>query len=430
MCDTTVVVTEEGVQWLAKNSDREPGESQVLEHLPARSAPGPKLHATWVTIAEATASFEVVLSRPTWMWGAEMGVNEHGVAIANEAVFTKLPVAPSGLTGMDLVRIALERSRSADAALDLITGLIEKYGQGGRCGFRKKRFRYHNAFVIADRVGAWLLETADKHWAAVRVKGVRTTSNVLTIDEPPDRISKGAMDEAWRRGFWNGNGPFSFRAAFAHRVMSVLSGGEVRRACTQRVLEGGAGHAGIDLARHFEVLRSHNGKDPTEGWRMEAPCAHAGPLPTRASGQTTGSMIVRISRDDLNVWATGTSSPCLSVFKPLRLGEGFTETGPVPSAAQADDESLWWRHERLHRAVLERDYREARAVFEDERCALEAQAIAAKTLAERNAVWNEHRERVLAWRARVESRVRRPADPGVWQRASAWFWRRESRRDG
>jgi hypothetical protein len=430
MCDTTVVVTDGGVQWLAKNSDREPGESQVIEHLPARPAQGPKLRATWVTIDEAAPSFEVVLSRPTWMWGAEMGVNEHGVAIANEAVFTRLPVAATGLTGMDLLRIALERSRTADSALELITGLIERYGQGGRCGYRNKGFRYHNAFVIADRAGAWLLETADKHWAAVRVKGARTTSNVLTIDEQPDRISEGTMDEAWRRGFWSGNGPFSFRKAFAQRAMIVLSGGDVRRACTLRELEGGDALAGLDLARHIEALRSHNGRDPSEGWRMEAPCAHSGPLPTKTAGQTTGSMIARISRGDLNVWATGTSAPCLSVFKPVRLGEGLAETGPAPNAAGSDEASLWWRHERLHRAVLQRGYAEARAVFEDDRRAFEARALAATTVAERNAAWSEHREQVRAWLARVEAMAQRSASPSAWQRASAWFWRRESRRDG
>jgi dipeptidase len=100
------------------------------------------------------------------MWGGEMGANEHGLVIGNEAVFTKLPVAKTGLTGMDLLRLALERTKTAEEALELVVWMIAKHGQGGRCGYRQRNFRYHNAFVFADRESAWILETAGPYWAA------------------------------------------------------------------------------------------------------------------------------------------------------------------------------------------------------------------------------------------------------------------------
>lgn len=58
----------------------------------------------------------MILSRPAWLWGCEMGANEHGVVGGNEAVTTLLAAELGDeprLLGMDLLRLALERGRTA-----------------------------------------------------------------------------------------------------------------------------------------------------------------------------------------------------------------------------------------------------------------------------------------------------------------------------
>ncbi len=110
MCDTIVATkeaTRDGSVIFAKNSDREPNEAQSIEYHPARShKAGEELKVTYLTIPQARQTRAVFISRPFWMWGAEMGANDAGVAIGNEAVFTKLPMRKEKmLLGMDLLRL-------------------------------------------------------------------------------------------------------------------------------------------------------------------------------------------------------------------------------------------------------------------------------------------------------------------------------------
>ena len=58
--------------------------------------------------------------------------------------------------------------------MDVITELLEKYGQGGNCMEDECGFTYHNSFLISDRTEAWILETSGKYWAAERVEGDQT----------------------------------------------------------------------------------------------------------------------------------------------------------------------------------------------------------------------------------------------------------------
>ncbi len=397
MCDTLVALpaaTRDGATWFGKNSDREPTEAQAVEHHEARGGRGHRtVRCTWMELPEAGPTEEVVLSRPAWMWGAEMGVNASGVAIGNEAVFTRVPVAERGLLGMDLVRLALERATSADGALEVICWMLGRYGQGGRAGHRDARFRYHNSFLIADRERAWVLETAGPYWAAERVRDLRTISNRLSIGEAPDLVGPGTVDAGWRLSGRPRGGDFHFANSFAHPWLGPFTGGRARARCSAGALGASRGAIGGETLR--AALRSHAGLAPRDGLTMRQPCAHARWLPTRRAGQTTGSLVARLSTE-ARVWATGTSSPCISVFKPVPLGEGPFDAGPSPAADGEDSSSLFWRHERLHRAVI-RDYDERRAVFERARRDEEARALSATSSRDARDAWARHRELAVEW---------------------------------
>ncbi len=219
MCDSFVAVgsaTADGALVFGKNSDRPAGEEQIPIYCPARHRPaGALVHCTYIEIPEAAETYAVLLSQPTWMWGAEIGVNERGVVIGNEAVWTKAPLGPPALLGMDLVRLGLERGATARQALEVITTLLEAHGQGGPCADQDPGLQYHNSFLIADVGEAWVLETAGRHWTAERVtNGVRNISNQLSIRRGFSLASEGLGDHARKAGWTAGEDPVDFAAAF------------------------------------------------------------------------------------------------------------------------------------------------------------------------------------------------------------------------
>src|SRR5262245_61259503 len=179
-CDTLVVLgshTRDGHTIFAKNSDRPPTECQPLFTAPrATHPPGATLRTQYLEIPQAPETLAVLGSRPWWLWGFEHGVNECRVGIGNEALHTREEPAETGLLGMDLIRLGLERGRTAAEAKQVITGHLERYGQGGSAAYGGSR-RYHNAFIVADPAEAWVIETSGHHWVARRVRGHAAISN-------------------------------------------------------------------------------------------------------------------------------------------------------------------------------------------------------------------------------------------------------------
>lgn len=325
----------------AKNSDRDANESQFLEWVPrTRHDPSRPLSCTWIEITQVPVTNAVLLSRPWWMWGSEMGANECGVVIGNEAVFTVEPKGEPALLGMDLVRLALERASDASSAAGVIIELLERYGQGGPCSFERPGFTYDNSYLIADPRGAIVLETAGRRWATEEVRsGARSISNGLTIP--------------------------GFAERYSNRFRSRVAACRVRRARTEAAAADADGPAAMMAA-----LRDHGDRQVPE-WSLingtlNAPCVHAGGV--MASSQTTASFVSDLRGEPLH-WATATSAPCTSVFKPVRVNEPV-DLGPAPTN-QYDPATLWWRHERLHRAMLV-DYPTLVRPFQQERDRAEA----------------------------------------------------------
>ncbi len=359
-CDSLVALgsaTADGAVLFAKNSDRPETECQPLLQVPRHThARGARLRCTYSEIPQVAETARVLGSRPFWCWGFEHGLNEHGVAVGNHTVFTKEALGGAGLIGMDLVRLGLERGRTAEQAVEVITALVEQYGQGGS-GYVDKDWPYHNSFLIADRGAAFVLETSNRHWAVRRVEDVGSVSNHLTIGSNWDAISAGAIEDAIAAGWWSEERDERFDFAAAYRdtvsVPDVVSSGRHRR--TSDWLDRGKGSIGAvslkgALRDHYDRVGPPRTLTPADPQYFSV-CMHAEPV-----GTTTASMIARIppNPDDPLIYWASLGSPCVGAFIPLYVDADIPAVLTV-GGGQPSDNSAWWKfHELLTR--VERDW--------------------------------------------------------------------------
>jgi dipeptidase len=332
----------------AKNSDRPPDESQVLLAHGPRAA-GATLDTQYLRIGDPGAA-ALVASHPTWLWGAEHGLNEHGVAIGNEKIWTvdDPHAQPAGLLGMDLVRLGLERGRDADEAFAAITEALEAHGQGGS-GEHGKDEPYFSSFLIVDARGGWTVETSGRTWAARPVDDGTSISNRVSLATDWTRASAGVAPgddfDRWRSAdipTWIADHRLAAtRGCVARRSLGPLDG---------RAAEG-------TVAAVVATLRDH-GRGPW-GAPDTADQGSSHPVPTlldapteaeqvsvcmhlRGYQATTASLVVDLRADaPARAWAC-LGSPCASVYVPFFPPE-------VPVVLR--DPAQWQRFSRLRERV-------------------------------------------------------------------------------
>ena len=404
MCDTFIHIPSQKNASIVfgKNSDREPNEAQQIVRFPRNIRTQKIVKATFIEVEHPTETFEVILSKPFQMFGAEIGCNEFGVTIGNEAVFTKMPFNKKniGLTGMDLLRLSLEISKIANEALHHIIFYLEKYGQDACGGYSDKNFYYHNSFIIADKNEAYVLETAGKHWIYEKVNGYRAISNGLSIEEKYDGISNNVIDFAHKKSWIKKNETFNFKKAYSQWLMPKLAACEFRRNNSEQK---GKLITDFTVENAFQILRSHgehNQQFLPQNSNTKSICMHAAGLLTPS--QTTGSMVVELRKEKpASVWLTGTSAPCISFFKPFYFGNDILEETQFIKPTAIADESYWWKWEKLHRNIL-KNYAENIAFIQFKQKELEKYWIKQdKILIEEN--WNLINAKQVSLKALKES---------------------------
>jgi dipeptidase len=347
MCDTVCSRLADRTLF-AKNSDRPVVEPQVVEGH-RRRRPGGRVRTQYLDLHDAGAA-ALVGSRPDWLWGFEHGVNEHRVAIGNERVWTvdDPAAAPPALIGMDLVRLGLERGRTADEAVDVLTSLLTEHGQGGVAD-RAEGEAYFSSFLVADPHAAWVVETSGSTWAARPVTTGAAISNRISLGadwtRASDDVAPGVDFDRWRD-------PDAW-AAIA----------DVRLARTVPVVAGGEVRGPRDLVA---LLRDHDGDrwgapgdDPTAVAPVPGPqlgphaegvtvCMHV-----RGYQATAAAMVCDLPADaaePLRAWVA-LGAPCASVFVPVFPADAPAGTAGLGVPDALGHDASWRRFAALRDRV-------------------------------------------------------------------------------
>ncbi len=330
MCDTLVALgnsTEDKSVIFGKNSDRPFNEVQLIAYSPRMNfEKGDTLQCTYIEIPQVSETYAILISQPYWMWGAEMGTNEYGVVIGNEAVHTYESLRSIGLLGMDLLRLGLERGKTARESMEIMIDLLEEYGQGGGCAYDDPSWLYHNSYIIADPKEAYVLETADKWWIVEKVKSVRSISNGITIRGKGDFRKKGIIQHAIEKAYCKNEESFDFAVTFSGSSISSMPSPYSREGKSNLLLNENAGKITSQLMMEF--LRDH----------QAGICMHGG-------FESTGSQVSHLRSGKKSIhWFTGTTLPCVSIYKPYIFpieGQKYYAPGPYQ---MVNPEWFWCKH--------------------------------------------------------------------------------------
>lgn len=352
MCDTYVCLGNssfDGTVIFGKNSDRLSSEPQLITFVPHQKySKDEALKCTNIEIPQVSETAAILMSQPFWMFGCEMGANEYGVVIGNEAVATKEPLKDTGLLGMDLLRLGLERGKTAKEALNIIIDLLEKYGQGGKHNL--KGLNYHNSMIIADPQEAYVLEAAGEWWIVENVTSIRSISNNISIRGKGDMRKEGIIQHAIEKEYCKDDEDFDFKMIFSPSPLPDVFPIDSRDGCSMDQLTQNKGK--ITPKMMMDFLRTH---DPV------LICMHG------RNDRSVGSQVSHLRKDDISLhYLTGSTNPCLSVFKPYAFpleDQLYLHPGPY---SEIEKDWFWVRHDAFVKPFMAKPNKEneARSFFQ------------------------------------------------------------------
>lgn len=212
---------------IAKNRDQSIQTlSEVTVEEAARYTKDDLYQAAYIQIPQMEETYRFTGSRTAGRWGYGMGVNEHGVSASdNDANSRDYLQFDKSLHDNDVIRLILERAKTAREGVDVVASLVEEYGQAWN-GIM---------FEIGDKDELWIVEVTGKRWAAKLYKDAYTArSNQFQLRDDYDLASPDLISFAAEMGWAEaGAEKIDFTAAYSSRELYPSSNDDIatRESC-------------------------------------------------------------------------------------------------------------------------------------------------------------------------------------------------------
>ena len=167
--------------------------SEIGLHQAATHPEGAIYQAAYIDIPESQQTYKFIGSRSAGRWGYGMGVNEHQVIVSdNDAPSRDLLGFTESLHDNDLVRLVLERAKTAREAVDVIAAIVPQFGQAWN-GI---------IFEIGDPDELWVVAITGPRWVAKKYTDTVTArSNQYQIRDDYDLASPDLVSFAIEQGW-------------------------------------------------------------------------------------------------------------------------------------------------------------------------------------------------------------------------------------
>lgn len=396
-----------GRLWATAPSSRRPGETLRVPYI---ELPHAESHGYWAS-GNAQGAAGLGTSEQIRPYDSVLvGLNQHGVSMSCNWAYSREENREGvGIRRYAIRQLLLERATSARHGVEILGGLIDRYGQADWGGLI-----YH----LADPQEAWVVETTTRNWVARRLRDdeIRVTANRFRIgsdyDLASDTLIRHAVDEGW---LLSPDAELDFARIYGLPGKMDQPYDSRREERAMRLLEGKSGAIApedlfVVLRDRYEGTEHYTPPQPGPVWREDLDKNPS--LSRTISTNLAQSTFVAHLRGDLpievgGVMWLGLATPSYAGYFPLYVGGIAPQTGNLlpaefaSSALEETDDSAWWLFRRLQRTAdldYDRTYPQVQTLWTSEHAvALERQRrIEARALAALEAGEGDEAARLLS----------------------------------